>query len=76
MGHIIRFSRYLLQYLRSVIDPVLQNNAFSLHPENLILAMLSDDRSYIKELGLRKILKARKTNIHDHKSNDVSECQK
>jgi len=53
----------------SVIDPVLQNNAFSFHPENLILAMLSDNRSYIRKLGLRKILKAKVTNTHEHKSN-------
>jgi len=52
-----------------VIDPVFPNNAFSLHPENLILAMLSHDRSYIRELVLRKILKVRETNTHEHKSN-------
>jgi len=48
---IIRFSRYLPQHLRSVIDLVLQNNAFSLHTENIILAILSG-RSYIKELDI------------------------
>jgi len=31
--------------------------------------MLSDDRSYIRELELRKILKARETNTHKYKSN-------
>ncbi|KAK4883922.1 hypothetical protein RN001_000193 [Aquatica leii] len=39
--------------------PVLQRNGYFGHPENLLLAMLADDRKYIRELGLRRILKCR-----------------
>ncbi|KAK4875283.1 hypothetical protein RN001_011705 [Aquatica leii] len=40
-------------------NPVLQRNGYFGHPENLLLAMLADDRKYIRELGLRRILKCR-----------------
>ena len=42
-----------------VIDPVIQRNAYFGHPENILLAMLTDERKHIRELGLRRILKAR-----------------
>ncbi|KAK0045507.1 hypothetical protein Bpfe_025113 [Biomphalaria pfeifferi] len=31
----------------------------TVHPENLLIAMVTDDRDHIKQLGLRRILKAR-----------------
>lgn len=52
-------SRYLSKELRDVIDPVLQRNGYFGHPENLLLTMIADERQYIRELGLRRILKAR-----------------
>ncbi len=59
---VIRSSRYLFKDLRDIIDPVIQRNAFSGHPETLLLAMITDELSVIRELGLRRILKARMTN--------------
>jgi len=56
---IIQSTRYLPQELKAIVDPVLQNNAFSLHPENLVLSMITDERPVVRELGLRKILKGR-----------------
>ncbi|KAK4882474.1 hypothetical protein RN001_005793 [Aquatica leii] len=56
---IIRKSRFLPKELKKVVDPVLQRNGYFGHPENLLLAMLADDRKYIRELGLRRILKCR-----------------
>ena len=53
-------SRYLTETLKAVVDPVIQRNAYFSHPENLLLAMLTDDRPEIRELALRRILKARK----------------
>ena len=55
----IYLSRYLSPELKRVIDPVLQRNSFFAHPENLILSMITDERIHIRQLGLRRILKAR-----------------
>ena len=53
-------SRYLTDELKKVVDPVIQRNAFFSHPENLLLAMLTDERPDIRELALRRIVKSRK----------------
>ncbi|GBN88697.1 hypothetical protein AVEN_19754-1 [Araneus ventricosus] len=55
----IQTTRYLSYELLQVVDPVMQRNAFFAHPENVLLAMLVDEREYIRELGYRRILKAR-----------------
>ena len=52
---VIQQSRYLSQELRDKVDPVLQRNAYFAHPENLLLAIISDERQYIRELELRRI---------------------
>ena len=52
-------SRYLSDDLRGVIDPIIQRNGYFGHPENILLSMIADDRPAIRELGLRRILKAR-----------------
>lgn len=57
---LISRSRYLTTDLKSVIDPVLQRNSYFGHPENLLLTMLSDNEKHIRELALRRILKARR----------------
>ncbi|CAH1114255.1 unnamed protein product [Psylliodes chrysocephalus] len=54
----IRLSHYLNNELKAVIDPIIKRNAYFCHPENLLLTMLSDDRPAIRQLGLRRILKA------------------
>ena len=55
----IRSSRYLNDALKAIVDPVISRNAYNAHPENLLLAMISDDRPHIRTLGLRRIMKAR-----------------
>ncbi len=55
----IRKSRYLSDALKAVVNPVIQRNAFFGHPENILLAMISDMRKHIRELGVRRILRAR-----------------
>jgi len=52
-------SRYLPDYLKSIVDPVIQRNAFFAHPENVLLSMITDERKSIRELGIRRIMKAR-----------------
>lgn len=56
---LIKRSRYLSDELKSIIDPVIQRNGYFGHPENILLTMLGDERKHIRELALRRILKAR-----------------
>lgn len=56
---IIGESRYLSNKLQSIVYPVIERNVYFFHPENILLAMLADDRKYVRELGLRRILKCR-----------------
>lgn len=58
----IHKSRYLSEPMRAIVDRVIQHNSYFAHPENLILAMLTDDRQHVRELGLRRILRARTCN--------------
>ena len=43
----------------NIIIPVIKRNAYFAHPENILLAMINDDREYVRELGWRRIKKAR-----------------
>lgn len=69
---IIKKSRFLPEELKKVVDPVLQRNGYYGHPENLLLAMLADERKHIRELGLRRILKCRQDK---HNGNQVRQFQ-
>ncbi|XP_061717533.1 uncharacterized protein LOC133525257 [Cydia pomonella] len=55
----IQLSRYLPDKLKKVIDPVIQRNGYFGHTENILIAMLADDRKHNRELALRRILKIR-----------------
>nr|GBN83623.1 hypothetical protein AVEN_134506-1 [Araneus ventricosus] len=55
----IQSSRYLPEDLRNLVDPMVKRNGFFAHPEHLMLAMIQDNTKLIRELGLRRILKAR-----------------
>lgn len=56
----INVSRYLKNELKTVVDPIIQRNGYFGHPEAIILSMITDDRQPIRELGLRRILRARR----------------
>ncbi|KAJ8870204.1 hypothetical protein PR048_029220 [Dryococelus australis] len=43
---VIKSSRFLHKNLLKGIDPVIQRNTFSTHPENLLLSMISDKRDH------------------------------
>ncbi|KAJ8869463.1 hypothetical protein PR048_028454, partial [Dryococelus australis] len=53
---------FILKYLSDdqlqIVEPIIECNAFFAYPENLLLAMIVDEREHIRELGYR-ILKAR-----------------
>ncbi|CAG9827121.1 unnamed protein product [Diabrotica balteata] len=53
----IQLSRYLSNDLKAVIEPVIKRISYFCHSENLLLAVLSDDRPAIRQLALRKMLK-------------------
>ena len=44
---------------KKVVVDFIQRNAYFAHSENLILAMLQDERQHIREHGLRRIIKFR-----------------
>lgn len=52
-------SRYLSPKLKSIVDPVIQRNAYFGHSENILLAMLFDSRKSVRKLGFQRLLKAR-----------------
>ena len=51
----------MLKEFKVIVHEVIQRNSYFAHFENPLLAMLFDERSHIRELGLRRILKSRKT---------------
>ena len=55
----LAWSRYLNARLQAIVDRVIERNAFAAHPKNVLFAMLHDERAHIRELGCRRIQKAR-----------------
>ena len=59
----ISLSRYLNPDLKKIVDNVIQRNGYFGHPENVLVAMLGDDRESIRELAYQQISKARSENV-------------
>ncbi|GBM21066.1 hypothetical protein AVEN_5779-1 [Araneus ventricosus] len=59
LWHFISSSRYLPKKYRDIIEPVISHNAYFEAPENMLLAMLTDERCHIRILAARRIIKAR-----------------
>ena len=55
----IKNSWYQTDELKAIVDPVIQRNSYFAHPKKLLLSTMSDGRPHIRELTLRRILKAR-----------------
>lgn len=66
LWHLIQLSRCMNKSNLNHIDPVIQRNAYFAHPENILLCMIADPKQHIRELALRRILKAR----HDFRENE------
>ncbi|GBM26269.1 hypothetical protein AVEN_217301-1 [Araneus ventricosus] len=60
LWHFISSSRYLPKKYRDIIEPVISRNSYFFSPENMLLAMLTDERCLIRTLAARLIIKARK----------------
>ncbi|GBM62033.1 hypothetical protein AVEN_220959-1 [Araneus ventricosus] len=59
MFKLIGETRYLPIELKVKIDPIIKRNSYFAHPENLLIAMLTDSEPHIRELEVHQILKAR-----------------
>ena len=59
LWRMMKNSRYLEQQFRDIIDPVIQRNGYFGHSENILMAMLTDDKKHFRELAYRRILAAR-----------------
>ena len=46
--------------VQQIALPAVQRNGFYAHSENILVAMITDQNDLIKDLGLRRVLKARK----------------
>lgn len=56
LGKFIQWTQYLPDNLRNIVNPVIQNNSYFAHSENVLFSMLFDDRKEIRKLALKKIL--------------------
>lgn len=56
LSKFLRWTQYLPQNLRSVINSVVNFNSYYAHSENILLTMLFDDRKAIRDRAIRKIL--------------------
>ncbi|KAL4718111.1 hypothetical protein ACJJTC_005692 [Scirpophaga incertulas] len=81
--NIIYSSRYLPDDLKGIVDTVIQRNAYFAHAENVLLAMITDERKHIRELAARRILKARSSaaveravKITTEAATSMSQCTK
>src|SRR6218665_2036086 len=63
--HMIQYSRYLSTGPKRIVDPVIQRNSYFAHPENLLIAMATDERPHTRQLALRRVLAARSSNETD-----------
>ncbi|GBL75106.1 hypothetical protein AVEN_193281-1 [Araneus ventricosus] len=58
LWHFINSSRYFPNKYRDIIESVISRNAYFVAPENMLLAMLTDERCHIRTLASRRIIKA------------------
>jgi hypothetical protein len=58
---LIQYTRYLPLDLRTMVDAVIQRNAYVAHPENVLLAMMTGKRQDIRKLAYKRVLAARQT---------------
>ena len=46
--------RYSLTDPKEIVDPVIQRNSLFDHPENILIAIITDDTEHVRELELRR----------------------
>lgn len=60
----IRWTQYLDTNLRGVVNNVIKDNSYYAHSENILLAMLFDDKKETRNIAIKKILHYRR-NLYD-----------
>ena len=61
LWNMIRRMQHISETLRKeVLESVVKRGAYYAHQENVLIAMINDDNMTIRELGFRRILKARR----------------
>lgn len=76
----IQWTRELSQTVQNVARASLKQNGFFCHPENILLAMITDEDPAIREDGFNKILRARESPVGEirtfHVPNIRYKCEK
>lgn len=76
----ISWTQYLDSNLRQIVNNVAKENAYYAHSENILLAMLFDNKKEIRDSAIRKILYYRNnvedlTQLRDYKTPEINfEC--
>ena len=63
LARAIHLLRYLHVELKHAIEPILKRNGYFAHPVNLLLTMITDERTHFQIFGLLIILKARSQRV-------------
>mgnify|MGYP006376457999 FL=1 len=63
LARAIHLLRYPHAELKHAIEPILKRHGFFAHPVNLLLAMITDERTHFHIFGLLIILKARSQRV-------------
>ena len=48
----------MTERIPDIVDKVLQQNAYFVHPKNILIVMLLDNEEYVREFEWRRILKS------------------
>ena len=67
----IWMSSFLEDVLRDIVDNVIQSNGYFAHPENILLAMLWDERRKMRELAVNRIISAKTHNTRELKKFEI-----
>lgn len=65
LWYFIQASRYLQRKYRIIVDQAIQRNAYFAHPENILLAMIHDEKKEIRQLAYQRIVHARTNKNQD-----------
>ncbi|KAE8737193.1 hypothetical protein FOCC_FOCC017345 [Frankliniella occidentalis] len=60
LAQMAALTRQFQKKYQGVLQKYVQNNAYFAHPENVLVAMVKDDRPAVRRLALHRILEARK----------------
>jgi hypothetical protein len=65
LARMVTLTRQFPKKYRDVLQKYIQNNAFFAHPENVLVAMVKDDRAEVRRLGVQRVLQARRLHADD-----------